>query len=83
LTGNLKSTWTYKETKVFWPEKLLPDDLPRARIMTFGYNAAVVKVLESANTLRDHGNDLATKLANKRERDGTVRSAKLPITIQG
>ncbi len=78
LTGNRKSTWTHKGvTKTFWPEKLLPGDLPKARIFTFGYNASVAGVLESANTLRDHGNDLATQLSNKRERDGTVSNANI------
>lgn len=75
LTGNRKTTWTHKATKTFWPEKLLPTDLPKARILSFGYNAGVVGVLASANTLRDHGNDLAAELSNTRERDDTVSPA--------
>ncbi|KAH8769122.1 hypothetical protein F5883DRAFT_714206 [Diaporthe sp. PMI_573] len=37
LNGDSYTTWT--EDTVFWPHDLLPNVLPKARIMTFGYNA--------------------------------------------
>jgi hypothetical protein len=33
--------------KVMWPRDLLPDDLPNARIFTFGYDADLVSGLNS------------------------------------
>ena len=53
---------------------ILSLDLPAARIMTFGYDADVVRVIDitSSNTIRDHGQTLATELARKRSIDGCV-----------
>lgn len=41
----------------FWPKEFLPNDIPTARIMTFGYDADIIGTLRVAgsNTLRDHG----------------------------
>ena len=74
LTGNRESTWTHKKTKTFWPQKLLPQDLPSARILTFGYDADIVEAINpaSSNTLRDHGNSLANDLALRRMKSRTV-----------
>ena len=77
LTGNRETTWTYKRSEfvVFWPKDLLPDDLPKARVITFGYDADVIGVLSTTggNSLRDHGTSLAEDLAMKRIRTHTVR----------
>jgi predicted alpha/beta hydrolase len=55
----------HKTTRTFWPSDLLPKDLPNARILTFGYDADVVRALDttSSNSLRDHGKSLAHELA--------------------
>jgi len=50
---------------VFWPAEILPSKLPRARILTYGYNADVVGGLFQANnknSILQHGNDLMVKL---------------------
>ena len=39
LNGDPVNTWTHKETGVMWLGDVLPEVLPRARIMTYGYNA--------------------------------------------
>lgn len=70
LTGNRETTWTHKNG-VFWPEKHLAVDLKEARIMTFGYDADVVKFwgMAGSNTLRDHGKSLAYAVADQRSED--------------
>lgn len=73
LTGNRQNTWTH-EDGVFWPKDLLPEDVPTARIMTFGYDADVVGIIKTAgsNTLRDHGKSLANDLAMRRARSNST-----------
>ena len=75
LTGNRETTWTHKQTQTFRPQKLLVRDLPKARILTFGYDADIIGTLTptSSNTLRDHGKSLANDLALRRMRSASVR----------
>ena len=75
LTGNRESTWTHKTNKVFWPKDLLPKDLPKARIITFGYDADIIRGLSTVGngTLRDHGKALAEDLAIRRKITDSVR----------
>lgn len=75
LTGNRESTWTHKTGKVFWPKDLLPKDLPKARIITFGYDADIIRGLSTVGngTLRDHGKALAEDLAIRRKKTDSVR----------
>lgn len=73
LTGNRESTWTDKESGTFWPAQLLPKDVPKARIMTFGYDADVVHfwAMASQNRIGDHASNLVNSLAQLRERTET------------
>lgn len=66
LTGNRESTWTHKNG-VFWPE-LLANDIQGARIMTFGYDADVIKIwgIAGSNNLRNHGKSLAFAVSDRR-----------------
>lgn len=75
LTGNRESTWTHKSSKTFWPQTLLPVDLPNIRIFTFGYDADIIRALDTAGseTLRDHGKSLAFDLAMRRMQTRSVR----------
>src|SRR5882757_672924 len=43
LTGNRDTTWTAKGQSQPWPQALLAPKLNRARILTYGYDAYVVK----------------------------------------
>jgi pimeloyl-ACP methyl ester carboxylesterase len=67
LTGNREKTWTHRNG-TFWPGALLTEDFPRARIMTFGYDADVVRfwTIASSNRLDDHGKSLAYALLDQR-----------------
>jgi hypothetical protein len=63
LTGNRQKTWTHEKTNAFWPE-VLAKDCPRARVITYGYDADVVKFAKSWENasqegLRSYGAGLA------------------------
>ena len=48
----------------FWPEEYLADDIPEARIWTYGYNADVIEGLfrpSNQNSISNHGRDLAVR----------------------
>ncbi|KAH7141002.1 hypothetical protein EDB81DRAFT_588597, partial [Dactylonectria macrodidyma] len=54
---------------VFWPRDLLPQTVPNARIMTFGYDTKVhhaLKSLHSQNTVYDHALELLNCLSDVR-----------------
>lgn len=59
-----------------WPRDLLPKKIPRARILTFGYDADVYHFWSkpaSENTIKDHGNNLTASLVGLRlENDKTA-----------
>ncbi|KFY18040.1 hypothetical protein V492_00187 [Pseudogymnoascus sp. VKM F-4246] len=67
LTGNRETTWTHKRTHVFWPGELA-QDINTARIMTFGYDADVIKIWGGVggNNLRNHGKNLASDVSDQR-----------------
>jgi pimeloyl-ACP methyl ester carboxylesterase len=66
------STWTNSSNQN-WAESFLPFDFPQARIMTYGYDADVVRLWTnaSANRLRDHGKSLAASLIDRRSTEDT------------
>ena len=68
LTGDRDTTWTVREGAAAWPPNLLPTYLPKARLLTFGYDAYVVrkKTVASGNRLRNHATNLLADLANER-----------------
>jgi pimeloyl-ACP methyl ester carboxylesterase len=67
LTGNRDKTWTHGNG-VSWIKNLLPQDLPNARIMSFGYDADVVRfwTIAGSNKLYDHGKSLAYAVLDRR-----------------
>ena len=53
---------------IFWPEKLLPRDIPNARIITYGYNAGVIGGLlkgPDMSNVSQHANDLMISLKSE------------------
>ncbi|KAH7008753.1 Alpha/Beta hydrolase protein [Ilyonectria destructans] len=67
LSGNRVSTWTANRQPKPWPETLLPLKLSRARILTYGYDAYIVrKPVASTNGLIDHATNLLNDLATDR-----------------
>ena len=73
LTGSAYSTWLHEKKGVHWPAELLKKDIPDCRILTFGYDADVVKVWQqvSGARLSNHGKDLVADLAGLRSETET------------
>nr|AAS80314.1 SesB [Fusarium haematococcum] len=67
LTGNRDSTWTAHGQSKPWPETLLPPKLSRARVLTYGYDAYIMrKSVASTNGLIDHAANLLNDLSTDR-----------------
>lgn len=67
LTGDRISTWVPNGQSAPWPTTLLPPRLAKARILTYGYDAYVVrKNVASSNRLIDHATNLLTDLSSDR-----------------
>jgi protein SERAC1 len=67
LTGNRDSTWTADGQKRPWTATLLPPKLSNARILTYGYDAYVLRnSVASSNRLIDHATDLLNDLTTDR-----------------
>ena len=66
LEGGSLSTWTLNE--LCWPRDLLPTDIPDARILTFGYDASLIKFWGkvSQSSLADHALGWLAALADHR-----------------
>lgn len=75
LYGDREATWTHSQTNVFWPKDLLPGDIKDARILSFGYDAKIVKWAESPSdaSIEMHAGSLAARLVGFRGRTQTVR----------
>ncbi|KAI9765525.1 MAG: hypothetical protein M1840_007351 [Geoglossum simile] len=71
LNGNRNTTWTTGD--VFWPQDLLPADVPMARILTFGYDSSVAHFWSAAsqNRIDGHASTLLADLAGLRDRTET------------
>ena len=84
LTGKRQSTWTHANG-LCWPLDLLPGLFPRARILTFGYDADVVRLWNAvgANTLRDHGKSLAAAVADAQPATGQRRIVFVAHSLGG
>jgi len=67
LTGNRDTTWTVNGQSTPWPKTLLPHKLKKARIVTYGYDAYIVrKSVASSNRLSDHAMNLLNDLTTDR-----------------
>lgn len=76
LTGHFEKTWTAPNSTNCWLKELLPDKVPDARILTFGYDAQVVNwsSVVSQNRIGNHGMNLLHAVVQLRGLDGTVSS---------
>ncbi|KAK8137431.1 hypothetical protein PG984_002924 [Apiospora sp. TS-2023a] len=76
LTGDSFRTW-YHPNGTFWPKDILPQSLPHATILTFGYDADVARFLGDVGqgTLHSHAmtfvSDVGTKLSMEDVGDDT------------
>lgn len=67
LTGDRNSAWTAEGHGQPWPASLLPSKLSRARILTYGYDAYILrKSVASTNGLIEHATTLLNDLATER-----------------
>jgi hypothetical protein len=68
LTGNSFHTWFDRTSQTHWPRDLIKEDLPDARVMTFGYDADVVHAIRSASleSISSYSGDLLASLSGKR-----------------
>lgn len=82
LTGNRHNTWTAKSENVFWPKDLLPADLPKTRIMTYGYDADIAHFwsMASQNRIGEHAGNLVNAIAQIRERTDTENRPIIFVT---
>lgn len=80
LTGDRERTWTHPINGVCWPRDILPQSLPDARILTFGYDAYVVRARDHVASIdiAHHANDFLNCLANERT---DAKSCKRPLII--
>ncbi|KAF5977752.1 hypothetical protein FCOIX_6349 [Fusarium coicis] len=73
LSGNRDKTWTAPGQPNPWPTELLPSRLAKARLLTYGYDAYVLrKSVSSTNRLIDHANNLLHDLAAERTSSGII-----------
>lgn len=69
LAGDREMTWTAPGKSDPWPKTLLPTKFPKARILTFGYDAYVVnKGVAGQNRLAGHAVSLVNDLTAERTR---------------
>ncbi|KAI0016123.1 hypothetical protein F4780DRAFT_760925 [Xylariomycetidae sp. FL0641] len=80
LTGDSWRTW-HHPSGVYWPIDLLSQDLPGARILSFGYDADVAKLVGAVgkSNLRDHASTLVGEYGALRLRLGHERPRRLII----
>jgi hypothetical protein len=60
LTGNAYDTWLHEGRQTHWPSQLVKEDIPDARVLSFGYDADVVCWFSAAsdNRISNHAEAL-------------------------
>ncbi|CCA76563.1 hypothetical protein PIIN_10556 [Serendipita indica DSM 11827] len=72
LDGHRLDAWTETESKAMWLREFLPEDIPRARILTYGYDADTrSSEFTSTNTIQRHA--MGFMQAVERARKGVER----------
>jgi ankyrin repeat protein len=84
LTGDSFRTWNHK-SGCHWPHALLPADVPNARVLTFGYDADVVKLFHGVgqSDLRNHASTLVVEFGQLRRGAEAKRSVILVVHSLG
>lgn len=78
LRGNSFGTWHYgQDSGLHWPSDLLKVDIPDARILSFGYDAAVLHWWSPAsrNSIGNHAQNLLGSVVRLREKTNTEELA--------
>ena len=70
--NHARTTWTHNgddsHRATFWPETLLPESVPSARILLFAYNSSILSNASNA-PVHGHANTLLNRLYNKRREE--------------
>jgi hypothetical protein len=82
LDGDPTESWTWRDkgSEVFWPRDLLPQERPRTRVLSFGYNADTFHN-NTDTTIRDSARSLLA-LLNARRRKITDPGSR-PLVFVG
>lgn len=51
LNGHAQRTVTHPETLVYWPRDLLPEKVPSARVLTYGYKSSTTREISEAQNV--------------------------------
>lgn len=81
LRGGRESTWT--KDGVVWPKELLSKDVPKSRILGFGYNSGIIHsdtAEVTQGSLADDARELCSLLDDTRKQSNTVDR---PIIVIG
>ena len=72
LAGNRDKTWSVHGQSTPWPKAFLPPELPRARLITYGYDVYLIGRGGGASTdgLSQHARNLLNDLTNDRAASG-------------
>ena len=75
LTGKRTTTWLADGAARPWPQELLSEKIPEARILTYGYDADVVHFIKPAgqNTVCEHAKNLVGDLTNRRRESSSLQ----------
>lgn len=79
LMGDAFESWTHENRKM-WLKDFLVEDVPFARIMTFGYDSAVA-FSKSAGNIEDNALTLLNQLGAKRPTSGSEGQDGRPIVF--
>ena len=66
LGGDSIDIWTHPKSNALWLKDFLPQQIRDARVMTFGYNAAVAFGQSTLDVI-DHAESLLASLIDKRD----------------
>ena len=75
LGGNSSATWTTTPPNTHWLSDYLPQKLPQARILTFGYNPQSLWITESSGSVESAISCFLEELARVRRDTKTVWNA--------
>lgn len=80
LRGHRLNTWS--KGSCCWPRDILPEDMPQARVMTFGYDTSAVHLAAatSQNSIFGHVENLLVDLKNERR---TANAGTKPLIFVG
>lgn len=73
LAGHPQNPWTNVSTQHYWPSKSLPEDIPKSRIMAFGYSTSNSPFHKSTAIISDIAKQLLSHLISKRESESQRR----------